>query len=53
VFWCDWPLRVWCFDVIGRFVEALLCDWSLGIRELCCDWSRRKGEGSVVGGALL
>jgi len=22
---------VGCFDVIGRFVGALLCDWSLGV----------------------
>jgi len=30
------------FYVIGLFVKALLCDWA-----------SRKGEGLVVGGALL
>ena len=35
-----------CFDVIGRFVGALWCDWPLGCRTLWCDWL-------LCGGALL
>lgn len=42
-----------CFNVIGRFLGVLICDWQLGGRvfnvivrfvlALLCDWSRRKG----------
>jgi len=36
------------FDVIGRVGLGAFCDWSLGGTALCCDWSRRKGEGLAL-----
>jgi len=39
--------------VIGCFWGRFYGDCSLGGLALCCDWPRRKGKRSVVGGALL